>query len=184
MSIAYVGIGNTPLIDLRDDTVTAAGLLAGLKAHDSGGNEIVGTLSNIWEMGEFTPTSDTNRPTINFSDAHDEAPIFVMMADMGDMSATSNSSFLIWVYADSFKVADNLSLPYGMVAYSYRVNNATITSESTTFTYPSSNAGASQNDYPRYYVTETGFKPSTGFTARYWRAGRTYKWIAIWKPSV
>ena len=49
------------------------------------------------------------------------------------------------------------------------------------FSYNSDDTHSSGSSYPRYYVNTNEFKPYTSSSSRYWRAGRTYKWFAIWK---
>lgn len=186
MGIAYVGIGGSSLIDLREDTVTAAGLLAGLTAHDANGDAITGTLSAIYEIGEFTLNSDSTAPTIAYHNFHSTRPVFIMVVDTGDMDATSNGSFLIWAYCDSQKFGENLSAPYGFAIDSYRVDSATTATESIEFVNASTVPGVPGPTNPRHYTEDLAmFRPkAAGATARYWRAGRTYKWLAFWKPPV
>lgn len=47
----------------------------------------------------------------------------------------------------------------------------------------SDNAGSGGINYPRFWTDELGFTPNSASTSRYWRAGRTYKWIAIWRQT-
>ena len=47
MAVNKVVFGNTTLIDLTDDTVTAGKLLDGETAHDKAGDIIIGTLSPV-----------------------------------------------------------------------------------------------------------------------------------------
>ena len=71
---------------------------------------------------------------------------------------------------------------YGQVAYMYRGTNDT-TTYSTLDALIYNTSDETNANYVRYWATETGFKPSTNNTSRYWRAGRTYKWIAVWAPT-
>lgn len=142
-----------------------------------------------YEEGTWTPTEDVNRPTINFTNTHAEPPIFVMIIDATgtvDVTAYTNYSFY---YLDWYRLT-GVGIPYSSTAYTYGFwrNDGRSTSETGTtnsaslYSYSSDNAGATVG-YPKYDVTNTGFMPSCHSTSRYWRVGRTYKWIAVWAPT-
>lgn len=135
-----------------------------------------------YETGTYSPTTNIARPTINFSNAHTEMPSFVMIADATGTDATTNNSN----YACTISVftsfvgggvpsSSTTSCRYGSVAYVYRSSS----NPTQTVTGISSLTGTSSSSMP-YWVTNTGFIPSSASTSRYWRTGRTYKWIAIW----
>jgi len=149
---------------------------------------VAGSGANI-ETGTYKPSSDTAKPTISFSNNHSELPIFAMMIDADGYTSVANSN-LIWVYYNWEQLIGggvytaSTTLRYGEVRYSYRGTNASSVSTSTgTVSNPESNTGTSNNNYPRFSVTESGMYPYTGSTSRYWKANRTYKWIAVWKPT-
>lgn len=197
MGINKVQYGNTTLIDLTSDTVTADKLLQGYTAHDRSGVQITGTATSgggggglEYETGTWTPTADIARPTINFTKTHTSMPLYVSLEDNTDTyDATSNTNYVFcyecWgVYHNKIWASES-SYHYGKVTWSYRASNATSITPGAgvNLIYPSTDSASSNNQFPRYWVTETGFKPYTNSTTRYWRAGRTYKWIAVWAPT-
>lgn len=137
-----------------------------------------------YEVGTFSPDADISRPQIKFKDAHTEAPIFVAMSDVTNSSSPSDTN-LLFVYYDPYKLfgagfpLNSTNVRYGVMT-SYHRTSSTSGSYTEAFQYPSDNAGDSGVVYPRYWVTETGFVPGAS-ASRYWRSGRTYKWIAVWK---
>ena len=142
----------------------------------------------VYEAGTWTPSEDTATPSIAFTNTHTEAPIYVLITDAtGTYYDTSSSSFT-WEYADYWKAFGAVINPsssgvlYGNVFQRMRTNNtSSLTTTNTTLTHNSDDPDSSSSSYPRYWVTETGFNPI--ISSRYWRTGRTYKWIAIWKPT-
>ena len=149
----------------------------------SGGSSVL-----VYETGTYTPSTDTDRPTINFTNVHSEAPIYVGIFDTTDTSEQTTQTNYAWQYFDHYKMwgtslpYSSTGLRYAFIFYYYR---ATSTTATTTAWIQCSNNSDSSGDgdtsYPRYWVTETGFKPSSNSTSRKWRPSRTYKWIAIWK---
>lgn len=58
MAINKVNYGNTTLIDISNDTVTANTLLSGSTAHDNTGTQITGTVSFVtYYTGSSDPSS-------------------------------------------------------------------------------------------------------------------------------
>lgn len=137
-----------------------------------------------YETGTYTPVSDTVQPTINFSKTHTSMPVFIYLQDTGTFNSTSNSNY-IFLYIDWQLLIGNQiyitssSVQYGMVWYEYRSSSSTSRGQ-TFLTVPSSDTDDTGTGKPRYYATESHFKPSSVSTSRYWRTGRTYKWIAVW----
>ena len=182
-------------------TVTAAELVSGSETKTANGTYDVTNLAElivnvassgglVFESGTWTPSSDIARGTINFSNTHTEAPIVVVLSDAtGTASSETNSNhaFMYWDYYKAFGVGipySSTGFRYAHVTYSYRSNSTSSLSQATTVcSYNSDNTTASGVNYPRYWATNTGFYPYTNSTSRYWRAGRTYKWFAIWKPT-
>ena len=194
-----VVFGNQTLLDLTTDTVTPSVLMEGYTAHDRSGVQITGTATQgggggggglEYETGTYTPSEDIARPTINFTNTHTSMPLFVSIEDNTDTyDATSNTNYVFcyecWdVYHNKIWASES-SYYYGKVTWNYRASNAAaiISGAGVSFLYPSTDSTSSNNNFPRYWVTETGFKPYTNSTTRYWRAGRTYKWIAVWAPT-
>ena len=144
-----------------------------------------------YESGTYTPASNVAQPTISFSGSHSKLPIFVMMSDATNTDpATTNTNHAFFISfwelytGQPVPAAGASNARYGVVGYTYRANSTTsVSSAVTVLNYSSSNTGSSSAGYPRYWVSETGFKPGSNSTSRYWRSGRTYKWIAVWAPS-
>ena len=143
-----------------------------------------------YESGTWTPTSDIANYTVQFSKTHSSLPIFAAIYDeTGDYSSTNNS-MAGWFYFDFYQLFGEAVYPsssshyYGYARRQYRTTNASsFTSSGSDITYPYTNTGTSSASYPRYWVSESGLEANSGSTTRYWEAGRTYKWIAVWKPT-
>lgn len=154
---------------------------------DGGGSPIVGGLE--YETGTYQPSVDDNNPTINFTGTHDKPPMFLMISDVtGTYDATENTH-QFFGYMDWYRLTgegfnpSTTATSYAQRVSIYRGTNASsITTNDTSFSFNSDTTGSSST-YPLYWVTESWFKPSANSTSRYWRAGRTYKWIAVWAPT-
>ena len=147
---------------------------------------VAGGSGLTYEQGTYTPTSDAYRPTISWAKTHTEAPILVAMSDVSAASSITSSSNLLFVYFDPYKIFGS-GFPYSTSAtryavayYSYRSSNR-VSSSATIITYNSDNTSSSANTYPRYWASPTDFHPYSNSNSRYWRNGRTYKWVAVWK---
>lgn len=58
MAVNKVNYGNTTLIDISNDTVTANTLLSGSTAHDNTGTQVTGTVSFVtYYTGSSAPSS-------------------------------------------------------------------------------------------------------------------------------
>ena len=137
-----------------------------------------------YKTGTYTPSSNTNRPTISLG-THSKCPAFVYMADTGS-SVTTNCS-LSFMYYDTYQIT-GAGFPYsssakrygGVTVYSRASSDPTVYNK--LMEYNSDNTTDSSAEYPRYWVTPSSFKPWSGNSSRNWRSGRTYKWIAVWLP--
>ena len=142
-----------------------------------------------YETGTYTPSSDIARPQILWSKTHTEAPVLVYMCDVtGTASATTNSNH-VFMYADPYKLwgkgypHTSSGYRYANAWYCYRASStSSISAAGFMITNNSEDTSSSSTAYPRYWVSPTDFHPYSNSTSRYWRAGRTYKWIAVWKP--
>ena len=201
MAINKVIYGGTTLIDLSGDSLASASqLMQGVTAHDRTGALITGTATGgggsvtqdqdgyivlppdggggggglEYEEGTWTPSEDVTRVTINFADSHTTAPMFVILQDTtgtAPMSTTDNVTCTI----------ANFHNTYGEVPY---------TSGSSAYGrlqggYGGNYAGVAYNNLSSLssVLSNSSFVASSNSTSRYWRAGRTYKWIAVWKPT-
>lgn len=219
MGINKVQYGNTTLIDLTSDTVTADKLMQGYTAHDRTGALITGTATGggsvtqdqdgfiilppdgggspsvgglVYETGTWTPSEDVSSYTISFTNTHTVAPFYYMIADATDSYSDATASCYSTAYYNfhqlfgaPFYSNDTGSYVYGLAIMYYRNTSTTSLqgSSPTQLLYPYTNSGSGSNTYSRYWATETGIKAYTNSTSRYWRTGRTYKWIAVWAPT-
>lgn len=142
-----------------------------------------------YEEGTFTLSSDSNRPTVSFSNSHSKAPALIAFVDATNSSNTATNTNWLWAWVDYYKLFgthlyySSSALRYASAFYTYRGSGtSSLTSSGTHCSYNSDTSSASGVSYPRYWATETEFHPYSNSTSRYWRAGRTYKWIAVWKP--
>lgn len=140
-----------------------------------------------YETGTWTPASDTARGTITFSNTHTNPPAFYGLSDAtGTIDSQTYTNMFMMGY-DSYRFTgvgfpySTTEYRYGAVFFMYRGKSTTsLTNGNSVFQYNSDNTRADNNAYPRYWATPTELHPYTSSTSRYWRAGRTYKWIAIW----
>lgn len=167
-------------VNISGDTVTAAHLETGYTAHDASGNPITGTLfpGLYYEEGQFQPAEDTSAPVINFQNTTGNRPFYVQILDVTQTTAAANSitDFAFLSYVDLYgEPYDTGTLARTRVGYwstnGYTAGGAAITSLTGGTT--------SSMDY---YLTD---KMCKGYNspARLYRAGRTYKWIAVWLPT-
>lgn len=155
---------------------------------DGGGSPSVGGLE--YETGTWTPSEDIAEYIIPFTNVHTVAPIYYTITDVtGTYDSTSNTAISV-MYSNSHQVLgepyyiSTTSLLYGMAQMRYRSTNATSSSQySVVIIKPYTNSDDSSVDCSRYWATETGIRAFSSASSRYFRAGRTYKWIAVWKPT-
>lgn len=187
--------GTATFYEISDTTAVASDVASGKYFYDALGVLTQGTASGgggglVYETGTWTPTENVARPTISFSNAHTEPPAIVEMTDVSSSSTISTYSNVSMIYYDVYKLHGSgypygtSSTYYGLSQYTYVASSVSSLSGSRTFiTETSDYPDDSSVYYPRYWVTETEFHPYTNSTSRYWRAGRTYKWIAVWAPT-
>lgn len=183
-------------VDLANDTVTAAHLEDGYTAHDRWGNPITGILSPggggglEYETGTWTPTEDVVEYIIPFANTHTVAPFYYMIADATgtyDDALNSNYSVTYNNLGQAFAspiYAGSSSIQYGEVRVTSRnTNTSSFSKISSNLLYPYTSTGTASGSFPRYWATEIGIKAYGYNDSYYWRAGRTYKWIAVWAPT-
>lgn len=176
-------------VNISDTTAVASDVASGKYFYTSAGVKTEGTASGggglEYEMGTWTPSEDVAQPTINFANTHSTLPVFIIMADAtGTDEQTSYSNFG-FLYG-SFKDFTGEAVPsdvaanrrYGLTGYVYRTSGNP--AQAITGITDLTGAGSYSRDY---WVSTTGFIPSSASTSRYWRTGRTYKWIAVWAPT-
>lgn len=135
-----------------------------------------------YEEGTFTPSEDVAKPTINFTNSHTNPPMFYMFYDATATEAETESNTNFGVVFGSWYNAFgdwihrlNDGKQYGAVRYIYST-----TGNSVTLSILDSTSNAASTIY---WATNSAITPRTGSESRYWRAGRTYKWVAVWAPT-
>ncbi len=143
----------------------------------------------VYETGTWTPNEDIARGTILFAKTHSEAPVLIYLCDVTGTAHSATNSNYVFMYADPFKLwgygypYTSSGFRYANAWYCYRGTSASsISAAGMMIADKSSTTSGPSTAYPRYWTTETEFHPYSNSTSRYWRAGRTFKWIAVWKP--
>lgn len=142
----------------------------------------------VYESGTFTPSEETGYPTIPFAKNHDTLPTIISLTDIGEgFTPTGTNAVTVWQYYDAWKMAghgfpsSSNTLAYSYIDIFYVSKSGGIGSTRVATSHNSSEAGSGAQ-YPTYYVSTTAFMPYTN-GSRYYKAGRTYKWIAVWAPT-
>jgi hypothetical protein len=183
------GGGTASFNDTTGATATADKIMTGYTAWVNG-MLLTGTASGgaqEIETGTYKPTADTSRPTISFSRTHTKMPAVVCIIDTA--ASTTTNTYLMWCYVDIWQIL-RYGWAYGSTISRYGFNlciyrgtsTSSVSSTVQQFEYASNSSGDSSTKYPRYFVTESQFRPATSSTSRYWRSGRTYTWWAYWLP--
>ena len=162
-------------------------------------NGFVNAINNIpsgggggltYETGTYTPASDTTSATISFSDTHTSPPFFYMIIDCSSTALETEWSAISDIYCNIAQAfADvtsyNGSNIYGYVLRIYSGNSAPIGGNPVSNTVKLNTAyndtSSSTSVESQYWSTNTGIKAEAN--TRSLKAGRTYKWIAVWPPE-
>ena len=199
------GGGTASFVDITDTTASAADVASGKYFYTAAGVRTAGTSSGgggsltqdangylvvpttggggstglEYEEGTWTPTTDTTTTAISFTDTHTTAPAFALVQDTDNTvsSLASTDSVLAYFIA-------NLNGCFGSVPYttgSYLVGVARYSYKTSSGQSMSGSQITGTQDLNNY-ITASGITFYTG-TTRYFRANRTYKWIAVWSPS-
>lgn len=187
-TIAAVVLENLTAGNIKKDVVVKVGdssdddCVASVTGTYEGGG---GSTGLVYETGTYTPSADVARPTINFSNSHTKRPFIVIMQDMGGSSsiATQDSNLLCamvnWYDFSGDGIYNSAgSVNYAKMLYVYK-GSSNLSSSSNTISSLTSTA----NTGMPYWLSNTSFIPGSASSSRYWRSGRTYKWIAVWAPS-
>lgn len=140
-----------------------------------------------YETGTWEPTSDIARGTISFANSHSAPPTAIFLADAeGTASSATNSNHMfVWFDVQRFTghgfPYSSSGFRYAAAYYSYRGSStSSISSAGYLCSQQTTSSSASGVTYPKYWANEREFHPYSNSTSRYWRAGRSYKWVAIW----
>lgn len=196
--VVYKSSANaTPVVwmDATPATASASNIISPYTAMLANGIVTQGTGSGgggglEYETGTWTPASDVADTTISFTNTHTTAPFYYEIVDItGTYYNTTNSNWRVQ-YANFGQFFGSGIFPstsstwYGRVNCIYRTSNASnLGGYTIDITHPASETGSSDTTYPRYWATNTTIRAYSISTSRYWRSGRTYKWVAIWAPS-
>lgn len=182
MGYPYIAIGNTPLIDLRSDTVTADALMPGITAHDKNGNQIVGTMDMAAdvETGVYTPDADTpgRSAVISFARSHSNPPQMIFLYDASGEATTANvfHAFIFMYSPDGWKTRIGTDeMCYGYVVSLY-TSSSYQQSNSQTLFYPT---GSGSPSYAGYWASNTEFRPGMYSNTYVFKAGVQYRWYAV-----
>lgn len=189
MAISKIILNGTTQMDLTADTIDPTSVLSGHYGTGADGVRFEGTASGggggglEYEEGTYTPASDVSRTNITFTNSHSTPPSIVYIQDMtnyqvvADVTASSNIWFIHYSGAKLFNQVvpwyidtSSFGTAYAVDTYGYSTASR-ISVASTTFSDSTTSSGV---------VDETGIYAWSHSTSRYWKAGKTYKWVAIW----
>lgn len=142
-----------------------------------------------YETGTWTPTADIARGEIAFTNTHDNPPCLIAIYDSSSPSTLGTNSNLTELFFDPFGLNgdgfpySSTSVNYAIAQYTYTGSSVSTSGQRQTFTGKSSSTSDSSASSVRYWIKPDRFYPFTNSTSRYWRADRTYKWIAVWAPT-
>ena len=141
-----------------------------------------------YEEGTFSPAEDIARPTISFVNTHTTTPVFIGLSDISTESTSVTGDDLLFSWFDPYR-AFGTGYPYtentrryALASWIYKTSSGASFGSQMPST-SSDDTAYTESTNSRYWVTPTGFRPYAQSTSRYWRAGRTYKWIAVWAPT-
>ena len=140
------------------------------------------------ETGSWTPEEDVTRGEISFANEHTTGPVGIILYDTSPKETITNYSNILFGFIDAYQLSgdkipskttiDSCAYAY----YTYLLSAPACGSYyqiSHDYTEADTESGSAQ--YTQHWATKAKFWPSST-AAFYWRQGRTYKWIAVWKP--
>lgn len=141
-----------------------------------------------YETGTWTPSEDVQIYAISLSNTHTVAPAAYVVYDADDSTVQDNSNIICRYlnYAQMCGVATTFSgttTYYGQISYASKSTGTSAGSGNTYLLKPYTDTSDGNNGCSRFYATETSIKAYGANSTRYWRSGRTYKWMAVWAPT-
>ena len=133
------------------------------------------------EEGLYAPTSNSKEPTISFTNQHQTAPSIIVMSDAtGDGSIVTSAYYEFAFIAEGLLFGERLPFSAGTLKEGSVFGWYVVASGTFLKNYGLNILATS--DVPSYapYVWNTGFAPHGAGSTIYWKAGRTYKWLALW----
>ena len=172
---------------IREKTGDTAALTAAAMAEAIAGISGGGGGGLEYESGTFAPTEDVTKPFMSFSKNHSTLPFITIVVDVtNSYSNVANSGYVtVYVNFDALGVklypisSDSWQGHASEIARSTSTSSLTIYGFQTNETYSDNGYSKPEN----YIATDGMYLLSGSSTQKYWRAGRTYKWFAIWAPE-
>ena len=143
------------------------------------------------ESGTFIPSEDIARPTIYFTNTHAEPPSYFAVSDVHEATGLTGDSILFVEFTCNARMF-GAPFPYNATGMYFRyatwhsvveASNSAINQFYGTCGKSVDDTPATTTNYPLYWADETAIYPYTDSASRYFRSGRTYKWIAVWAPT-
>lgn len=177
MAISKLIFNGVIQMDVTGTTADENSVLSGYGAVGSDGQWFDGIASGgggglEYETGTYEPETDEQAPTIYFANTHTTEPMYAQIADAESSTATA-LSYIVCLSANSGAYDDD-PRTWGQARRSYINSSNNVTGSNTTF---------SSIYNVQVFMTNTYYKPAGSNTGYYFRAGRTYKWIAVWAPT-
>lgn len=134
-----------------------------------------------YETGTWSPSSDTSRGTINFSNSHNKPPA-IFAIDMTSTTKPSNNSarYTYGIDLDALlgRSRNRYEATYVRIGYYNSSGGNGLTQYNPN--HSGEDSGDISTSYWRYFATESVLRPYSGASSVYWRNVRTYSWTAIW----
>ena len=161
-------------VELGKYFVTAAGLLT------------AGTLNKLeFESGTWSPSANTERGSIAFSNSHTKPPAIVIVCDITNSVSPNNTAtanvFVDFEQAVGYPyIATSTTKRYGACYKHNRNTSGSVVVTVQHITHSYTDTLDTDVAYMRYWATNTAFNPYSGTTGCNWLSTRQYNWIAIW----
>lgn len=135
-----------------------------------------------YETGEYTPASDITELELTFANSHDDLPFYALVFDASGTLQTNANSNTMFEIAVPYNLDSKFFESAGTYGRTNAIYRATSSPSGTGTNLTSIEMSGSGTGSVSRYLTESKFVAYNS-DSRYWRAGRTYKWVAVWKPA-